>query len=39
MGYVVVPGLSADRIKAANFEIEVANERFSARASLRAFYG
>ncbi len=38
MGYVVVPGLNADRIKAADFEIEVARERFSARASLRALY-
>jgi len=38
MGYVVVPGLNADRIKDANFEIEVARERFSAQASLRALY-
>jgi glycine cleavage system aminomethyltransferase T len=38
MGYVVVPGLNVDRIKAADFEIEVARERFSAQASLRALY-
>ena len=38
MGYVAVPGLTADRIKEATFEIEVAKERFSAQASLRALY-
>jgi len=38
MGYVVAPGLSADRVKEATFEIEIAKERFGARASLRAFY-
>ena len=38
MGYVVAPGLSADRIREAAFEIEVARERFSAQASLRALY-
>jgi 4-methylaminobutanoate oxidase (formaldehyde-forming) len=38
MGYVVVPGLSADRIKECKIEIEIARERFSAQASLRAFY-
>jgi len=38
MGYVTVPGLNADRIKEADFEIEVAKERFSAQASLRAHY-
>jgi 4-methylaminobutanoate oxidase (formaldehyde-forming) len=38
MGYVDVPGLTTDRIQAADFEIEVAKERFSAKASLRAFY-
>ncbi len=38
MGFVVAPGLSADRIKTADFEIEVAKERFSAQASLRALY-
>jgi glycine cleavage system aminomethyltransferase T len=38
MGYVVAPGLTADRIKEASFEIEVAKERFSAQASLRALY-
>jgi len=38
MGYVVVPGLNADRIKEADFEIEVARKRFSAQASLRALY-
>jgi len=30
--------LTADRIKAATFEIEIAKERFSAQASLKAFY-
>jgi hypothetical protein len=30
--------LNAERISAASFEIEVAKERFSAQASLRAFY-
>ena len=38
MGYVNVPGLTADKIAEANFEIEVALERFSAQASLRAWY-
>jgi 4-methylaminobutanoate oxidase (formaldehyde-forming) len=38
MGFVVEPELTADRIKEASFEIEVAKERFSAQASLRAFY-
>jgi 4-methylaminobutanoate oxidase (formaldehyde-forming) len=38
MGYVVAPGLSVDRIREADFEIEVARERFSAQASLRALY-
>jgi glycine cleavage system aminomethyltransferase T len=38
MGYVEAPGLTADRIKEASFEIEVAKERFSAQASLRALY-
>jgi 4-methylaminobutanoate oxidase (formaldehyde-forming) len=38
MGYVAMPELSADRIKEATFEIEVARERFSAQASLRGFY-
>ncbi len=38
MGYVAVPELAADRIKEATFEIEIAKERFSAQASLRAFY-
>ena len=38
MGYVAVPNLTADRIAAANFEIEIAKQRFSAQASLRALY-
>ena len=38
MGYVVAPGLSADRIEEASFEIEVARERFSTQASLRGLY-
>jgi 4-methylaminobutanoate oxidase (formaldehyde-forming) len=38
MGYVEAPDLTAERIKDASFEIEVAKERFSAQASLRAFY-
>ncbi|SIS66748.1 GcvT family protein [Neptunomonas antarctica] len=38
MGYVDVSGLTKDRIAAANFEIEVAKQRFSAQASLRALY-
>ena len=38
MGYVAVPELTADRIKEATFEIEIAKERFSAQASLMAFY-
>lgn len=38
MGYVVVPGLPAERIEQATFEIEIARERFSAQASLRALY-
>ncbi|MCH8136030.1 MAG: hypothetical protein IIB77_08645, partial [Proteobacteria bacterium] len=38
MGYVEAPDLTAERIGEASFEIEVAKERFSAQASLRAFY-
>jgi len=38
MGYVVAPGLSADRIQECKFEIEIARERFGAQASLRALY-
>jgi 4-methylaminobutanoate oxidase (formaldehyde-forming) len=38
MGYVAVPGLTAERIEEATFEIEVARERFGAQASLRALY-
>ncbi len=38
MGYVEAPELTAKRIGEASFEIEVAKERFSAQASLRAFY-
>jgi glycine cleavage system aminomethyltransferase T len=38
MGFVEVPGLTADRIREAAFEIEIAKERFGAQASLRALY-
>ncbi|MFT7564538.1 MAG: glycine cleavage system aminomethyltransferase T, partial [Bacteroidia bacterium] len=38
MGYVNAQGLTAETIDAANFEIEIAKERFSAQASLRALY-
>jgi 4-methylaminobutanoate oxidase (formaldehyde-forming) len=38
MGFVEVPGLTADRIKEAAFEIEIAKQRFGAQASLRALY-
>ena len=38
MGFVVAPDLTADRIKEASFEIEIAKERFAAQASLRALY-
>jgi 4-methylaminobutanoate oxidase (formaldehyde-forming) len=38
MGYVEAPGLTAECIGAATFEIEIAKERFSAQASLKAFY-
>ena len=38
MGYVNRPGLTAAKIAEAKFQIEIARERFSAKASLRAFY-
>jgi 4-methylaminobutanoate oxidase (formaldehyde-forming) len=38
MGYVVAPGLTAERIREATFEIEIAKQRYRAQASLRAFY-
>jgi 4-methylaminobutanoate oxidase (formaldehyde-forming) len=38
MGYVNFPQLSPERIDAAKFEIEVALERFSAKAKLQGFY-
>ena len=38
MGYVQAEGLNAEAISAAKFEIEVAQQRFVADASLRAFY-
>ena len=38
MGFVAVPDLTADRIKKATFEIEIAKERFAAQGSLRALY-
>jgi glycine cleavage system aminomethyltransferase T len=38
MGYVDRPNLSAEGLAIATFEIEVAQTRFPARASLKAFY-
>ena len=38
MGYVTSKDLTADKIADSTFEIEIARERFSAKASLRAFY-
>lgn len=38
MGYVNRPGLRADDLNAADFEIEVAGVRYPAIASLKAFY-
>jgi 4-methylaminobutanoate oxidase (formaldehyde-forming) len=38
MGYVAVPDLTANRIQEATMEIEIAKERFTAQASLRALY-
>ena len=38
MGYVAMPNLTPDRINEASFEIEIAKQRFSAQASLRALY-
>ena len=38
MGFVNKPGLTADKLKEAQFEIEIARERFSTKASLQAFY-
>jgi glycine cleavage system aminomethyltransferase T/glycine/D-amino acid oxidase-like deaminating enzyme len=38
MGYVNVANLTADRINGSAFEIEIARQRFSAQASLRALY-
>jgi 4-methylaminobutanoate oxidase (formaldehyde-forming) len=38
MGYVVMPDLTRDRINESTFEIEIAKERYSAKASLRALY-
>jgi 4-methylaminobutanoate oxidase (formaldehyde-forming) len=38
MGYVNAPGLTADALASATFEIEVATTRVSARASLRPLY-
>jgi len=38
MGYAEVPGLTADKIAEGTWEIEIATERFSAQAQLRAFY-
>jgi glycine cleavage system aminomethyltransferase T/glycine/D-amino acid oxidase-like deaminating enzyme len=38
MGYVEASDLTAQRIAEASFEIEIAKQRFSAQASLRALY-
>jgi 4-methylaminobutanoate oxidase (formaldehyde-forming) len=38
MGYVAMPNLTQDRISETSFEIEIAKQRFSAQASLRALY-
>ena len=38
MGYVNRPNLSAEDLASATFEIEVAQKRFPASASLQAFY-
>ena len=38
MGYVSKPELTAAALESASFEIEVARERFAARASLKPFY-
>ena len=38
MGYVVMPELTPDRIQESTFEIEIAKERYSAQASLKALY-
>jgi glycine cleavage system aminomethyltransferase T len=38
MGYINRPGINADALAGANFEIEIARTRFSASASLKAFY-
>jgi len=38
MGFVEMPGLTADRIREATFVIEIAKQRFGAEATLRALY-
>jgi 4-methylaminobutanoate oxidase (formaldehyde-forming) len=38
MGYINRPGINADTLASANFEIEIARTRFPAAASLSAFY-
>jgi 4-methylaminobutanoate oxidase (formaldehyde-forming) len=38
MGYINRSGINADALENANFEIEIARSRFSATASLKAFY-
>ena len=38
MGYVNKPDLNAEPLSRANFEIDVAGESYSAKASLKAFY-
>ena len=38
LGYVPCPGESPEQVLASNYEIEVAGERFAARASLRPFH-
>ena len=38
MGYVQSPNLTPEKLKNANFEIEIATKRYSAQASLRSLY-
>ena len=38
MGYVKAPALTTEKLNNANFEIEIATERYSAQASLRSLY-
>ena len=38
MGYIKAPALTTEKLNNANFEIEIATERYSAQASLRSLY-